>query len=129
MVNHTLSKSNEIKEPKTFSSKASIDFDEKLKKDKNYNADYYFFENKKPTVENTLRKARERYFKKTNIDKHLRLHDFRHSCATWLFSISIPITGISKILKHGNISITMFTYIHLVKDDYTNALIKLNNIK
>lgn len=140
MVNHTMSKKNELKEPKTASSKAPIDLDEdlsekinnliyELKKDKNFNEDYYIFGKEKPIGENTLRKARDRYLKKANINKHLRLHDFRHSCATWLFSIGVPITVISKILRHGNISITMSTYTHLVKDDYDNALNKLNNIK
>jgi integrase len=35
------------------------------------------------------------------------LQMFRHSCATWLFSVKIPITVISKVLRHANVNETM----------------------
>ena len=140
MVNHTLNKKNVLKDPKTLASKSAIDLDDvlnnkiktlidELKKDKNYSEDYYIFGKEKPISEHALTNARDKYFEKANIKKHLRLHDFRHSCATWMFSIGIPITVISKILRHGDISVTLSTYTHLVKDDYINALNRLNEIK
>ena len=72
---------------------------------------------------------KNKFFKLAEINKHLRLHDFRHSCATWLFSIKVPITIISKILRHKDISNTMKVYTHLIEEDYKNELKKINNIK
>ena len=72
---------------------------------------------------------KEKYFKLAKINKHIKLHDFRHSCATWLFSIRTLITVISKILRHKNINITLSVYTHLIEEEYKRELIKLNNIK
>lgn len=140
MVNHSLSKTNELKEPKTASSKAPIDLDDvinekinnlvnQLKKKSNFNENWYIFNGEKPISSHALDYNKDKFFKIAGINKHLRLHDFRHSCATWLFSIGIPITVISKILRHNDISVTMSTYTHLVQQDYTNALNTLNTLK
>ncbi len=133
MVNHTMSKNNILKEPKTVASKAPIDLDDKLnskiykmieilKKEKNFNDNWYIFGGERPISEHSLRNARDKYFKLANINKHIRIHDFRHSCATWLLSIGIPIQVISNILRHSSIKETMSTYIHLLNSDYINGL-------
>lgn len=140
MVNHTMSKNNKLKEPKTASSKAPIDLDDelnnkikllidKLKQQSGFNEEWYLFGNENPISSHALEYARDKYFKLANIDKYLRLHDFRHSCATWLFSIGVPITVISKILRHANIKETMKTYTHLLNKDYENSLDFINNFK
>ena len=140
MVNHSLSKTNELKEPKTASSKAPIDLDDEinekinnlvnqLKKKSNFNENWYIFNGEKPISSHALDYNKDKFFKIAGINKHLRLHDFRHSCATWLFSIGIPITVISRILRHSDISVTMSTYTHLVQQDYIEALNKLNKLK
>lgn len=70
---------------------------------------------------------KDKYFKLAKINKpNFRLHDFRHSCASWLHSIGIDMAVISKILRHSNIAITMETYMHLFEEDYKNAI---KNIK
>ena len=141
MVNHTLSKKNELKEPKTASSKNTIDLDDKLnekihqlvkiaKENNDFNEEWFLFGNKNmPISSNAINHSKIKYFKLANINKNIRLHDFRHSCATWLFSIGIPITVISRILRHQDISTTMKTYTHLLENDYQNALLKLENLK
>lgn len=141
MVNHTLSRSNELKEPKTASSKAPIDLDDKLnekikkmidsmKKDPDFNEKWYLFGKKyTPISSHAMEYNKEKYFKIANINKHLRLHDLRHSCATWLFSIELPINVVSRILRHNDVSTTMKTYIHLFAKDYENALMKVQEIK
>ena len=137
MVNHTLSKRKKLKEPKTAASKAPIDLDESLakkikllinslKEQKGFNDNWYIFGGEKPISSNSINKAKEKYFKLANIKQHLRLHDFRHSCATWQYSAGIPITVISKILRHKNIDETMKTYTHLFQEDYRNGLDKIN---
>lgn len=138
MVNHTMSKYNKLKEPKTASSKAPIDLDDNLNKKiqllindlkqcDDFNEQWYIFGNENPISSNALQHARDKYFKLAKIDKHLRLHDFRHSCATWLFSIGIPITVISKILRHADIKETMKTYTHLLNVDYKKSLDIINS--
>ncbi len=138
MVNHTMSKDNTLKEPKTSSSKAPIDLDDELnnqiskiidnlKKEANFSENWYIFNGPTPISSNALEHNKEKYFKLANIDKHIKLHEFRHSCATWLFSIGIPITVISKILRHQDIKVTMETYTHLLDNDYQNWLTKINN--
>lgn len=140
MVNHTMSEKNELKEPKTASSKAPIDLDNdlckkideliaQLKKQIGFNDNWYIFGGEKPISRHALDNAKDRYLKLAGIKKHLRLHDFRHSCATWLFSIGVPITVISKILRHKDIAETMETYIHLFDDDYGKALNGIYNFK
>lgn len=140
MVNHTMSKKNKLKYPKTKSSKSPIDIDdevnnkinkliEQLKQKKDFNSDWYIFNESTPISENAIRNARDKYLKKANINKHIRLHDFRHSCATWLFSIGTPVTVISKILRHANINETLKTYTHLLKEDYINELKKIDNLR
>ncbi len=140
MVNHTMSKHNVLKEPKTASSKAPIDLDDSLnnkvqklieywKQFSDYSDEWYLFNGPLPISEGSLKYGRDKYFKLANIDKHLRLHDFRHSCATWLFSIGIPIEVISKILRHANINETLKTYTHLLESNYISSLDKIYNIK
>ena len=70
-----------------------------------------------------------KYFKIANINKHITLHELRHSCATWLFSLGVPITVISKIMRHRDIATTMSTYTHLIKKDYIDELNRINEYK
>lgn len=140
MVNYTLSKDNKLKDPKTASSRATIDLDDQLndkilelieywKTFTDYSDTWFLFNGSTPISSNALENAKNKYFKLANIDKHIRLHDFRHSCATWLFSIGIPITIISRILRHANPKETMKTYTHLLEKDYNLELDKINKYK
>ena len=140
MVNHTLSKKNVLKPPKTVSSKAPIDLDEnlnkkiltlinELKQQNGFNENWYIFGGENPISAHALDSNKNKYFALAGIKKHLRLHDFRHSCATWLHSIGIDITVISKILRHANIGETMKTYTHLFEKDYIKSLELINELK
>lgn len=140
MVNHTMSKKNELKEPKTAASKAPIDLDdsvnEKIAKLVQYwkqfdrcNENWFIFNGPTPISSNALEHAKEKYFKLANINKHIRPHDFRHSCATWLFSIDTNVAVISQILRHANINETLKTYTHLLKENYNDEMKKINAIK
>ena len=82
MVNHTMSKKNELKE------------------NPDCNENWFIFNGPTPISSNALEKAKKKYFKLANINKHIKLHGFRHSCATWLYSIGTQIAVISKILRH-----------------------------
>lgn len=47
---------------------------------------------------------------------HIRIHDFRHSHASYLVAKGVNIADISKRLGHSSIGITLNTYAHLYKD-------------
>lgn len=60
----------------------------------------------------------DRYFKRAISAagvKPIRIHDLRHSHATWLFSQGVNIIAISKRLGHASINQTLKTYAHLLK--------------
>lgn len=139
MINHTMSKANELKDPKTASSKDIIDLDdelnnqihlliENLKKKQGFNEEWYIFNGATPISSNAMEKRKNTYFKKAGINKHITLHEFRHSCASWLISIGIPFTVVSKILRHKDVSVTLKTYTHLTNNEYDNWMNKINKI-
>lgn len=134
MVNHTLSRKNVLKEPKTPSSKAPIDLGKRLnkklkryvdmlRKEEDFDENWYLFGNKNtPISSHGLEYNKNKYFDKANIKTKITLHEFRHSCATWLYSIGTPMIVISKILRHTDMSVTMQVYTHLIKEDYDNVI-------
>lgn len=72
-----------------------------------------------------LRYILEKYSLQANLPK-IRLHDFRHSHASYLLFIQADITAISKRLGHDNLQTTINTYSHLYKDANTQLMEKLN---
>lgn len=67
------------------------------------------------------------FMKKHNL-KHIRLHDLRHTCATYLLSHNTPIATVSKKLGHSNIYTTLDVYTHAVDNDDVEASNLLNNM-
>lgn len=79
-------------------------------------------------------------FKETNIQKHknkycdlsglkrIRVHDFRHSCASLLINQGASISLVSKYLGHGSIKITLDTYTHLYKNELETITNQINNL-
>lgn len=143
-VNHTMSKKVKgkkryLKDPKTPSSKAPMPLDKELNekiynwkntcmKNNGFNDNWFIFGKEEPISENSLRWYVNKYFKLANI-KVIRLHDFRHSFASWLLSLGLPITVISKRMRHANIEETLKTYIHLIPKDYFDSIDYINKIK
>ena len=66
---------------------------------------------------------RDKYAEKAGV-KQIRLHDFRHSCASLLIYKSASINMVSKFLGHSKIEETLNTYTHL----YSNALSDITNL-
>ena len=63
---------------------------------------------------------RDKYAEKAGV-RRIRLHDFRHSCASALISGSAPITAISNFLGHSETTETLETYTHMFKKDLANV--------
>lgn len=53
--------------------------------------------------------------------RHIRLHDFRHSTATYYLSIGYPIEIVKEIMRHKSIRMTEI-YLHVDKDRVNSAL-------
>lgn len=85
-----------------------------------FNDNWYIFGGIKPLSETTITERKNANCDNAKI-KRIRLHDFRHSCASYYIKKGAPIILISKLLGHSKISITLDTYSHL----YPNELDKL----
>jgi integrase len=57
--------------------------------------------------------------------EQIRLHDLRHSHASWLIHKGIPITAISKRLGHRNPATTLRVYSHLMPGDERSVAEKI----
>ena len=64
-------------------------------------------------------------FLERNNFRHIRLHDLRHTCATYLLSIGTPIATVSRKLGHSDIYTTLNTYTHSLEKDDSDAVEKL----
>jgi len=74
-----------------------------------------------PTSETQIRRMLDKYIAKSQVKK-IRLHDFRHSHASWLFNSGVNIKSISTRLGHSSVSITLDTYVHLLPDSQSEIL-------
>ena len=89
---------------------------EKAKKKKYYNDDWFVFGNELPFRETTIQMRKNKYCKLADV-KQIRIHDFRHSCASFLINNGASIVLVSKYLGHSKISVTLDTYTHLYKSE------------
>lgn len=97
------------------------------KKYKDYKDSWFVFGNSLPFKETTIQLRKNKYCKLANV-KQIRIHDFRHSCASLLINQGASITLVSKYLGHSKISMTLNTYTHLYKSELDNIVNLINNI-
>ncbi len=95
---------------------------------KGFSDDWFVFGGVRPLPETTIQKRKNAYCKQANV-KQIRIHDFRHSCASLLIHEGATIALVSKYLGHGSISITLNTYTHLYKSELKSMTDILNNLK
>ena len=67
-----------------------------------------------------VKEMTDKYAEKAGV-RRIRLHDFRHSCASALISGSAPITAVSNFLGHSETTETLETYTHMFKKDLANV--------
>ena len=60
--------------------------------------------------------------------KEIRLHDFRHSCASLLINNGANITLVAKFLGHSKIEETLNTYAHMFQSAMDNVVNLINDI-
>lgn len=93
----------------------------------NFNDTWFIFGNIFPLATTTIQKRRDKLAESANIKK-IRIHDFRHSCATHYLSNGAPPTSVAKLLGHSKITTTMNIYSHIYKDELTNLVNNKKNI-
>lgn len=120
-----------IASPKTESSNRTIPVPEVLLKDlaelkksnerfSKFKQTWFVFGDDVPITYHQIYSRNNNYCKKAGL-RHIRIHDFRHSCASALISAAAPITAVSNYLGHSETTETLETYTHLVKKDYANV--------
>jgi integrase len=67
----------------------------------------------KPLIGSTVTKAFQLRVRRAGLG-HLRFHDLRHSCASFLLAQGVPPRVIMETLGHSTISTTMDTYAHVM---------------
>ena len=60
--------------------------------------------------------------------KQIRIHDFRHSCASLLISKNSNVALVAKYLGHSKIEETLNTYTHFFKSDLDRVIETLNKL-
>ena len=58
----------------------------------------------------------------------VRIHDLRHTHATWLLEAGVNVKAVSERLGHSNCRITLDTYAHCMKTMQDKAVEALNQI-
>ena len=76
----------------------------------------------------TLKLNKKKYTKISGL-KEIRIHDFRHSCASLLINtLRVPITSVCKYLGHENPQITLTTYSHFYQENLEQIASGLDKI-
>ena len=92
-----------------------------------FNDEWFIFGNYLPITFYQMRHKNIEIAKKANI-KRIRLHDFRHSCASLLINNNTNIAVVSDFLGHASIEETLDTYTHMFKDKLYDAVNTINKL-
>ena len=99
-----------------------------LNRTKGYKPTDFIFGKDKAFRESNIRRALDVHAKAANV-KHIVIYGFRHSHATHLIRSGVPIKVVSQRLGHKDITTTINTYWHLLKEDERKALEALKSNK
>lgn len=101
---------------------------EESKKYYGFNDDWFVFGDVSTIHPDVLRKRKKDNAEKSGL-KEIRIHDFRHSCASLLINNGANIVMVTKYLGHTKIDETLNTYSHMFRnklDDIVNTIDKLD---
>lgn len=87
----------------------------------NYKDSWFIFGADLPLGDDAIRRRKIRNCELSNI-KQIRIHDFRHSCASLLINNGADITLGAKFLGHTKIDETLNTYAHMFQNKLTNII-------
>ena len=123
---HTITRRTEIgtwnmTDPKTFGSDRYVKISQRqmdMLRDRYNNHDHapeaFVFGGDRPWTDNTINRVFHAASDKAGLPK-IRVHDLRHSCASYLISQGIDIVAVSRRLGHSSVTQTLNTYSHMMK--------------
>ena len=86
----------------------------------------FIFSGKAPLAENTITRKLKHYAQVAGV-KEIRVHDFRHSHASLLISMGANVLLIARRLGHKDVSQTLNTYSHLMPNDESKMIERLDD--
>ncbi len=92
-----------------------------------FNDEWFIFGNFIPITFYQMRHKNIEIARDANI-KRIRLHDFRHSCASLLINNNANIAVVSQFLGHASIEETLDTYTHMFKDKLECVVNTINKL-
>ena len=96
-----------------------------LKPEKNATEPPFVFGGESPLPATTIDRRLKNCADNVGI-KRIRVHDLRHSCASYLIHSGVSIVAVSRQLGHTDIEQTLNTYSHILPDDRSQIL---NNLQ
>lgn len=100
---------------------------EENKKKPNFNNNWFVVGNERYLPINNLMTRKNNNCKLAGL-KQIRLHDFRHSCASLLISKNSNVAVVAKYLGHSKIEETLNTYTHFFQSDLDKVVEILDKI-
>lgn len=97
------------------------------KKQYGFNQKWFAFEDKEPLGDGILRHTKNKFCDLSGV-KRIRIHDFRHSCASVLINNGASIMIVVKYLGHAKIDETLNTYSHLFKNKMDEIVQTMNKL-
>lgn len=88
-----------------------------------FNENWFIFGGIKPLSKSSIANHKNKACEELGL-KQIRIHDFRHSCASYYINKGATPMLVAKLLGHSNIAMTLNTYSHL----WPNELDKLINL-
>lgn len=92
-----------------------------------FNENYFVAGDAFPISSNALADRKNNNCKLAGV-KQIRLHDFRHSCASLLINNGADITLVAKYLGHTKIDETLNTYSHMFSNKLNNIIGLIDNL-
>lgn len=87
-------------------------YEESKKEYYNFNDSFFVVSDARPIADSTIYARRTKLAKAANLHS-IRIHDFRHSCASLLINSGANVTLVAKYLGHTKIEETLNTYSHM----------------
>lgn len=116
----------DITTPKTISSIRNIRIPQSLADELHKKKGKFVFGGKAPMSDMTIRFHFDSAIKKAGVPR-IRLHDLRHSHASYLISQGCSVVAVSKRLGHKSVKVTLDTYAHFMPEDEDKIIDALTN--
>lgn len=92
-----------------------------------FSEEWFVFGNVYPLADTTIQTRKNKNCKSAGV-KRIRIHDFRHSCASLLINKGASVALVSKYLGHSDIATTLNIYSHMFKSELQDIAEELKDL-